>query len=169
MVLGGGLDTAGRPHPWVTARLDLGASLAVGDAKIIVLSRGTTHKPPPLDECQIKKAPLCTVAIFSSLLFAIPCLFTAPLPFCDAVCSPLRLRRSIAIYMYIYMYVKGASRSTRQQRRRGTWSRPAGSTPVGSWATRGPWTQSVRISTCRSVPAPWYHSGYHSDDAASCF
>eukprot|EP00040_Diaphanoeca_grandis_P028347 m.164022 g.164022 ORF g.164022 m.164022 type:complete len:263 (-) comp31317_c0_seq1:141-929(-) len=48
VVLGGGLDAEGKPHPWVKARLDLAASM---DTRVfVVLSRGTTHKPPPLDE-----------------------------------------------------------------------------------------------------------------------
>jgi len=48
IVLGGGLDATGQPHPWVKARLDLGATMNTD--MFVLLSRGTTHKPPPLDQ-----------------------------------------------------------------------------------------------------------------------
>eukprot|EP00041_Stephanoeca_diplocostata_P021086 m.484446 g.484446 ORF g.484446 m.484446 type:complete len:277 (-) comp21731_c3_seq10:3380-4210(-) len=48
IILGGGLNDHGQPHEWVKARLDLAATY---NAKYyIVLSRGTTHKPPPTDK-----------------------------------------------------------------------------------------------------------------------
>ena len=50
IIPGGGLDGSRAPAAWVRARLD--AALAHDEATdfYLVLSRGTTHKPPPLDE-----------------------------------------------------------------------------------------------------------------------
>ena len=50
IIPGGGLDGSRAPAAWVRARLD--AALAHDEAAdyYLVLSRGTTHKPPPLDE-----------------------------------------------------------------------------------------------------------------------
>ncbi|MCC6616621.1 MAG: YdcF family protein [Anaerolineae bacterium] len=48
LVPGGGLLADGTPPPWVIARLELARARA-GEAFIITLSAGTTHKPPPLD------------------------------------------------------------------------------------------------------------------------
>ena len=47
IVLGGGLTAGGTPHPFVEARLREGAALAQRARYAILLSRGTTHKPPP--------------------------------------------------------------------------------------------------------------------------
>lgn len=49
VVLGGGLDAAAQPQPWVIARLERAIQVADNTKYIIVLSRGTPHKPPPLD------------------------------------------------------------------------------------------------------------------------
>ena len=49
VVPGGGLRSGGMPHPWVTARLDAALKHDADTAMYLVLSRGTTHKPPPLD------------------------------------------------------------------------------------------------------------------------
>ena len=48
IVPGGGL-TDGKPHPWVVARLDAALVHSAQTDYFLVLSRGTTHKPPPLD------------------------------------------------------------------------------------------------------------------------
>jgi hypothetical protein len=45
---GGGLWEGGRLPPWVANRLDKALEVAQG-ARIITLSAGTPHKPPPLD------------------------------------------------------------------------------------------------------------------------
>jgi uncharacterized SAM-binding protein YcdF (DUF218 family) len=50
IVPGGGLVATGRPHPWVAARLDAALKHDADTSYYLVLSRGTTHKPPPLDE-----------------------------------------------------------------------------------------------------------------------
>ncbi|EME30890.1 hypothetical protein Gasu2_24740 [Galdieria sulphuraria] len=50
VVLGGGLDTTAQPQPWVKARLERAIEVADRAQYIIVLSRGTPHKPPPLDK-----------------------------------------------------------------------------------------------------------------------
>ena len=47
LVPGGGIDPAGRPTAWVRARLDRAMEIADG-TRIITLSAGTTHKPPPV-------------------------------------------------------------------------------------------------------------------------
>ena len=49
VVLGGGLTARGAPHAFVEARLREGAALAPRARYAILLSRGTTHKPPPLN------------------------------------------------------------------------------------------------------------------------
>jgi len=49
LVPGGGLLADGTPPPWVIARLER-ALIRAGQATLITLSAGTTHKPPPLDE-----------------------------------------------------------------------------------------------------------------------
>jgi uncharacterized SAM-binding protein YcdF (DUF218 family) len=49
VVPGGGLDADGKPAPWVAARLDAALKHDADTAFYLVLSRGTTHKPPPLD------------------------------------------------------------------------------------------------------------------------
>lgn len=48
IVPGGGLWEGGRLPPWVVSRLDKALEIAQG-ARIITLSAGTPHKPPPLD------------------------------------------------------------------------------------------------------------------------
>ena len=50
VVPGGGLEPDGRPAPWVQARLDAALAHDKNTDYFLVLSRGTTHKPPPLDE-----------------------------------------------------------------------------------------------------------------------
>ena len=49
VVPGGGLDAKGTPLPWVTARLDTALRHDKETNFYLVLSRGTTHKPPPRD------------------------------------------------------------------------------------------------------------------------
>jgi hypothetical protein len=50
IVPGGGLDPeTGEPRPWVAARLDAALTLDAVTKYFIVLSRGTTHRPPPSD------------------------------------------------------------------------------------------------------------------------
>mmetsp|Transcript_2574 Transcript_2574/g.4393 ORF Transcript_2574/g.4393 Transcript_2574/m.4393 type:complete len:258 (+) Transcript_2574:192-965(+) len=49
IIPGGGLDTVGQPLPWVQARLDAALRYDLNAGFFLVLSRGTTHKPPPLD------------------------------------------------------------------------------------------------------------------------
>jgi hypothetical protein len=49
LIPGGGLDENGEPAPWVKSRLDLGLTIE-GDPLLVLLSGGTTYKPPPLDE-----------------------------------------------------------------------------------------------------------------------
>jgi hypothetical protein len=51
VVPGGGLMADGEPPPWVVARLDKCLELWTLNpgARVVVLSRGTPHKPPPLD------------------------------------------------------------------------------------------------------------------------
>ena len=49
IVPGGGLGATGHPHPWVAARLDAALKHDADGSFYLVLSRGTTHKPPPLD------------------------------------------------------------------------------------------------------------------------
>ena len=50
IVPGGGLEEDGRPYDFVRARLDAALLHDAETEAYIVLSRGTTHKPPPLDE-----------------------------------------------------------------------------------------------------------------------
>ncbi|GJQ12185.1 hypothetical protein GpartN1_g3976.t1 [Galdieria partita] len=50
VVLGGGLDAFAQPQPWVKARLERAIEVADKAQYIIALSRGTPHKPPPLDK-----------------------------------------------------------------------------------------------------------------------
>ncbi|MFH1978484.1 MAG: YdcF family protein [Candidatus Aenigmatarchaeota archaeon] len=50
IVPGGGLDPNGTPHSWVKKRLDKALEVYTGKEFLIVLSRGTTHKPPILDK-----------------------------------------------------------------------------------------------------------------------
>lgn len=47
IVPGGGLDASGEPLPWVAARLDAALDHEQATDFFLVLSRGTTHKPPP--------------------------------------------------------------------------------------------------------------------------
>ena len=49
IVPGGGLDDAGQPLMWVQARLDAALQHDSRTTFYLVLSRGTTHKPAPLD------------------------------------------------------------------------------------------------------------------------
>ena len=49
IVLGGGLTASGKPHGFVEARLREGARFAGRSRYAILLSRGTTHKAPPLN------------------------------------------------------------------------------------------------------------------------
>lgn len=50
IIPGGGLDPAtAQPHPWVCARLDAALEYSNRTRFFIVLSRGSTHKPPPID------------------------------------------------------------------------------------------------------------------------
>lgn len=48
IIPGGGLSQ-NQPLPWVSARLDAALRHAEETQFFLVLSRGTTHKPPPLD------------------------------------------------------------------------------------------------------------------------
>jgi hypothetical protein len=50
VVPGGGIDPkTGAPRPWVAARLDAAFHLDAVTRFFMVLSRGTTHRPPPLN------------------------------------------------------------------------------------------------------------------------
>ena len=49
VVPGGGLATGLQPAPWVAARLDTALAHDARTRDYLVLSRGTTHKPPPVD------------------------------------------------------------------------------------------------------------------------
>ena len=49
IVPGGGLGSDALPLPWVAARLDSALAHEAETNFFLVLSRGTTHKPPPLD------------------------------------------------------------------------------------------------------------------------
>lgn len=50
IIPGGGLDPlSAQPHPWVQARLRAALALDTRTRYFIVLSRGTTHRPPPRD------------------------------------------------------------------------------------------------------------------------
>jgi uncharacterized SAM-binding protein YcdF (DUF218 family) len=49
LIPGGGLDHNGEPAPWVKPRLDLALAIE-GEPLVAVLSAGTPHKPPLLDE-----------------------------------------------------------------------------------------------------------------------
>lgn len=50
IVPGGGLEPGTSfPNPWVRARLDAALKLSSSTRFFVVLSRGTTHRPPPLD------------------------------------------------------------------------------------------------------------------------
>lgn len=51
IVPGGGLHpVSSLPQPWVCARLDAALKLSERTKYFILLSRGTTHRPPPLDD-----------------------------------------------------------------------------------------------------------------------
>lgn len=50
VIPGGGLDSNGCPSPWVIARLDRALEMASLTNYFLVLSRGTTHRPPVLDK-----------------------------------------------------------------------------------------------------------------------
>jgi len=51
IVPGGGVELNGAPREWVVARLDEAAKRYATSARyFVVLSRGTTHKPPPPDK-----------------------------------------------------------------------------------------------------------------------
>lgn len=47
---GGGIDANGAPSAWVCARLDRALEMASSTCYFLVLSRGTTHRPPSLDK-----------------------------------------------------------------------------------------------------------------------
>jgi hypothetical protein len=49
VVLGGGLNQNGLPHDFVQSRLRAAASLKDNTEVIVLLSRGTTHKSPPIN------------------------------------------------------------------------------------------------------------------------
>jgi hypothetical protein len=49
LIPGGGVRAGGELPPWVANRLDRAVERR-GEASLIVLSAGTTHRPPPLDE-----------------------------------------------------------------------------------------------------------------------
>ena len=49
IIPGGGLESSGYPRAWVIARLDAALSLRHNCSYFIVLSRGTTRRPPPTD------------------------------------------------------------------------------------------------------------------------
>lgn len=48
LIPGGGVRAGGELPPWVVNRLDRAVELR-GDACLVALSAGTTHRPPPLD------------------------------------------------------------------------------------------------------------------------
>ncbi|UJR33765.1 hypothetical protein I4U23_021192 [Adineta vaga] len=50
VIPGGGVDDNGCPSPWVAARLDRAIEMASSTCYFLVLSRGTTHRPPVLDK-----------------------------------------------------------------------------------------------------------------------
>ena len=49
VIPGGGIDSNGSPSAWVCARLDRALAMASPTCYFLVLSRGTTHRPPLLD------------------------------------------------------------------------------------------------------------------------
>ena len=49
IIPGGGLTVSGTPAPWVTERLDAAIKHDAETDWYLVLSRGTTHRPPPRD------------------------------------------------------------------------------------------------------------------------
>lgn len=50
IIPGGGLEPGtDSPQPWVRARLDAALKLSSATKYFVALSRGTTHRPPPLD------------------------------------------------------------------------------------------------------------------------
>jgi hypothetical protein len=50
VIPGGGVDENGSPSAWVAARLDRAIKMASSTCYFLVLSRGTTHRPPLLDK-----------------------------------------------------------------------------------------------------------------------
>lgn len=50
VVPGGGLDAEAQPAEWVRSRLDAALKHDAETVSYLVLSRGTTHRPPPLDQ-----------------------------------------------------------------------------------------------------------------------
>lgn len=65
VIPGGGLDSNGSPSPWVIARLDRALEMTSMTNYFLVLSRGTTHRPPvlnknafPIDEASASAAYL---------------------------------------------------------------------------------------------------------------
>ncbi|CAF0840380.1 unnamed protein product [Adineta steineri] len=50
VIPGGGVDANGSPSPWVAARLDRAIEMASSTCYFLVLSRGTTHRPPVLNK-----------------------------------------------------------------------------------------------------------------------
>jgi hypothetical protein len=50
VIPGGGIDSNGSPSAWVIARLDRALEMASSTCYFLVLSRGTTHRPPLLDK-----------------------------------------------------------------------------------------------------------------------
>jgi len=50
VIPGGGVDSNGSPSAWVSARLDRAIEMASLTSYFLVLSRGTTHRPPLLDK-----------------------------------------------------------------------------------------------------------------------
>ena len=50
VIPGGGVDDSGAPAAWVRARLDRALTMVSSTSFFLVLSRGTTHRPPVLDQ-----------------------------------------------------------------------------------------------------------------------
>lgn len=50
VIPGGGVDENGAPAAWVRARLDRALTFVCSTSFFLVLSRGTTHRPPVLDK-----------------------------------------------------------------------------------------------------------------------
>jgi len=66
VVPGGGLTTAGTPHPWVAARLDAAAAVTPRPPHFLLLSRGTPHRPPPTHP--VRGTPIDEAAASASYL-----------------------------------------------------------------------------------------------------
>ncbi|MFO7945042.1 MAG: YdcF family protein [Anaerolineales bacterium] len=50
LIPGGGLEQSGRLHPWTQARIDYALDLDQPHMFYMLLSGGTVHKPPPVDD-----------------------------------------------------------------------------------------------------------------------